>query len=267
MINKMLVRYNYSIILLRELVKTDFKLRYQGSILGYAWSLLRPLLLFVILYFVFAVFLKVGDNVPHFPVYLLVGILLWNYFLEITSGSVSAVVAKGDLIRKVSFPKYIIILASCASAIINLLLTVVVVVVFMVITGVTVSSDVWLVIPLLLELTVFALGIGFLLSALFVRFRDVSYIWEVVVQAAFYATPILYPLSQVPPQVQKYMVLNPVAQVIQDIRHVLVTPVTTTVGSLWNPVMYIVPIGIAVIVAVVGSLYFRKRSRYFAEEV
>lgn len=267
MINKMLVRYRYSAILLRELVKTDFKLRYQGSILGYAWSLLRPLLLFVILYFVFAVFLKVGDDIPHFPVYLLVGILLWNYFLEITSGSVSAVVGKGDLLRKVSFPKYIVVLAGCASATINLLLNVVVVVIFMVVTGVTVSVYAWLVVPLLLELTVLALGIGFFLSALFVRFRDVSYIWEVIVQAAFYATPILYPLTQVPPQVQKYMVLNPVAQIIQDVRHVLVTPETTTVGSIWNPAVYLLPISLTVFIAIAGGLYFRKRSRYFAEEV
>lgn len=267
MIKKLFARYRYSVILLRELVKTDFKLRYQGSILGYAWSLLRPLLLFVILYIVFAVFLKVGDNVPHFPVYLLVGILLWNYFIEITTGNVGAVVGKGDLLRKISFPKYIVVLAGCASAVINLLLNTVVVAVFMVVTGVTVSSDVWLVIPLLLELTVLALGIGFFLSALFVRFRDVSYIWEVITQAAFYATPILYPLTQVPLQAQKYMILNPVAQVIQDVRHVLVTPVTTTVGNVWDPIMYLVPIGITVVVAITGGLYFRKRSRYFAEEV
>lgn len=267
MINKLFARYRYSAILLRELVKTDFKLRYQGSVLGYAWSLLRPLLLFAILYFVFAIVFKVGDSVPHYPVYLLVGIILWNYFLEITSGSVTAVVSKGDLLRKISFPKYIVVLASGASAIINLLLNTVVVIIFMVLTGVTISSDAWLVIPLILELTVLAVGIGFFLSTLFVRFRDVSYIWEVIIQAAFYATPILYPLSRVPLQVQKYMVLNPVAQVIQDVRHVLVTPATTTVGSIWNPFVLLLPIALTIAIAVAGALYFRKRSQYFAEEV
>src|SRR6266481_5362862 len=113
-------RYNYSLILLRQLVKTDFKLRYQGSVLGYVWSLLRPLLMFVILYLVFTVFLPVGKGIPHYPVYLLLGIVLWSYFTEVTSGSVGAIVGKGDLLRKINFPKYVIILAISFSALINL---------------------------------------------------------------------------------------------------------------------------------------------------
>src|SRR5690348_2520218 len=109
MIDKIKQRYNYSLILLRELVITDFKLRYQGSVLGYVWSLLRPLALFLILYFVFAKFLRIGDAVPHFPVYLLLGIVIWNYFAEVTNGGVSAIVGRGDLIRKLNFPKYVIV--------------------------------------------------------------------------------------------------------------------------------------------------------------
>src|SRR5665213_1421430 len=105
--HKIKQRYRYSIILLRQLVKTDFKLRYQGSVLGYVWSLLRPLLLFVILYLVFAKIFKQGGTVPHYPVYLLLGIVLWNYFVEVTSGSVSAIVSRGDLLRKINFPKYV----------------------------------------------------------------------------------------------------------------------------------------------------------------
>src|SRR6185437_9679410 len=104
-------RYHYSVILLRELVRTDFKLRYQGSVLGYMWSLLRPLFMFATLYIVFGVFLKAKGNIPHYPVYLLLGIVLWNYFGEVTSGSVGAIVGKGDLLRKINFPKYVIILA------------------------------------------------------------------------------------------------------------------------------------------------------------
>src|SRR4051812_19118284 len=102
-------RYRYSAILLRQLVVTDFKLRYQGSMLGYLWSLLRPLLMFVILYFVFTIALPVGKDVPYFPQYLLLGIILWNFFGEVTSGSVGAIVGKGDLMRKINFPKYVII--------------------------------------------------------------------------------------------------------------------------------------------------------------
>ena len=94
--HKIRQRYRYSVILLKQLVKTDFKLRYQNSILGYLWSLLRPLFIFLILYLVFTKFLKVGDKVPHYPVYLLLGIVLWNYFVEVTLGSVSVIVSKGE---------------------------------------------------------------------------------------------------------------------------------------------------------------------------
>lgn len=104
MIKKLSERYRYPSILLRQLVVTDFKLRYQGSTLGYLWSLLRPLALFVILYIVFAKFLKIGDSIPNYPVYLLVGIVIWNYFAEVTGGSVGAIVGRGDLIRKINFP-------------------------------------------------------------------------------------------------------------------------------------------------------------------
>src|SRR5215213_6705832 len=97
--------------LLAELVRTDFKLRYQGSVLGYAWSLLRPLLLFVILYVVFVKFLKLGGDIPHFPVYLLLGIILWNFFVEMTMQSLGSIVGRGDLIRKVKIPRWMIVLS------------------------------------------------------------------------------------------------------------------------------------------------------------
>jgi ABC-2 type transport system permease protein len=262
-------RYRYSIILLKQLVKTDFKLRYQNSVLGYIWSLLRPLLLFIILYFVFTKFLKVGKDIPYYPVYLLVGIVLWNYFVEVTSGSVGAIVGRGDLMRKINFPKYVIILAGSASALINLLLNSIVIAVFMVISQIPLTYHVLLVIPLIIELFIAALGVAFLLSALYVRFRDISYIWEVVTQAAFYATPILYPLSLVSPRIAKVMLLNPIAQIIQDIRYCLVTTETQTIGYLYggNKAMWLIPISLTMVTATVAGLYFRARSKYFAEEV
>src|SRR5665213_419782 len=122
--------------LLSELVRTDFKLRYQGSALGYAWSLLRPLLLFVILYFVFVKVLKSGGNIPHFPVYLLLGIVIWNFFVEMTVQSLGSIVGRGDLIRKIRIPRWIIVFSSSLSAVINLLLNLVVVAIFMAINHV-----------------------------------------------------------------------------------------------------------------------------------
>ena len=257
--------------LLRELVVTDFKLRYQGSVLGYAWSLLRPLFLFAIMYVVFGKILKIGSNVPHYPTYLLLGIVLWGFFTEATSQGLSAIVARSDLIRKVNFPKYIIVLSGTISALINLFLNLIVVFVLMIINKVDIHQSA-LVFPLLLiELYVIALAVAFFLSAAFVKYRDISYIWEVGLQAAFYATPIIYPISLVLDQSKlaaKLMLLNPLAQLIQDARYVIVTDKTTTLHSLvkGNPV-FVVPFVLVVLTVVLAVLYFRKNSRYFAENV
>jgi ABC-2 type transport system permease protein len=263
-------RYRYSAILLRQLVITDFKLRYQGSVLGYVWSLLRPLLLFAILYVVFVHFLRFGESVPHFAIYLLTGVVLWTFFAEITNNSVTAIVDKSDIIRKVNFPKYIIVLAGAFSALINLILNFVVILIFVTVSGIELGLDALLVPFYVLELFAFALGTGFILGALFVRIRDLNYIWEVIMQALFYATPIIYPLSMVSdrwPEVAQLMLLNPVAQAMQDIRYHLVTDQTHTLGTLVGFPIMLIPFAIVAVVLVVAVVFFKKRSPYFAEEV
>ena len=136
MLEDIKARYRYSLLLMRELVITEFKLRYQGSVLGYLWSLLKPLFLFSILYFVFVHFLRIGSDIPDWPLAMLLGIVLWNFFGEITGGGLGSVVARGDVIRKINFPKYVIVVASSISAFINLLLNLVIIAIFMIITGV-----------------------------------------------------------------------------------------------------------------------------------
>lgn len=268
MFKKLTSRYRYSFILLKQLVVTDFKLRYQGSILGYMWSLLRPLAIFIILYIVFTRFLRIGDNIPHYPVYLLLGIVLWNFFIEVTTGSVGVVVSKGDLMRKINFPKYVIILAGSVAALINLFLNLLVVLLFMFLNGVDFRLA-GLLFPLLVfELFVFSLAVGFFLSAAFVRFRDIGYIWEVLTQAAFYATPILYPLALVPVQYARILILSPLAQIIQDSRYVLITDQTLTINSLYSSQFArLIPLAIVGVTVIISVTYFRKRSRFFAEEV
>jgi len=269
--HKIKARYRYAIILLKQMVITDFKLRYQGSVLGYIWSLLRPLFLFVILYVVFVKFLGVGGRIAHYPVYLFMGIVLWNFFAEITSNSVNAIVERRDLIRKLNFPRYVILVSVALSALINLLLNMVVIGVFLVLMHVPLSlRALWL--PLFVgEIFVLGLSVGSILSTLFVRLRDINYIWEVIMQALFYATPIIYPVSLVSskwPVIAKILLLNPMGQAIQDIRYNVVTTQTQTLGSLINR-WYIVaiPYAIVVIVTVLAAMLFKKRSPYFAEEV
>lgn len=257
--------------LLRELIVTDFKLRYQGSALGYLWSLLKPLFLFAILYVVFGMFLRFGSDIEHFPIYLLLGIVLWGFFTEATSQGLQAIVSRGDLIRKINFPKYIIVISGTVSALINLLLNLLVVGVFLVINGVDITQSALLFPLIVAELYVFALALAFLLGAAYVRFRDVSYIWEVGLQAAFYATPIIYPLSLVMDKNEtaaEIMLMNPVAQIIQDARHSIVTPQTTTLHDLvQNPWLVAVPFVIVAATAIVAIIYFKKSSKHFAENI
>ena len=257
-------------VLLRELVVTDFKLRYQGSVLGYVWSLLKPLFLFAIMYVVFGILVRFG-TIEHYSVYLLLGIVLWNFFSEATSQGMYSIISRGDLLRKINFPKYIIVLSTTLSALINLAFNMIAVVVLMIINGVTLHASSLLVVVFIAEIYIIALGLAFLLSALNVKFRDTGHIWEIIMQAAFYATPIFYVLQLVAQKSEfaaKVLLLNPVAQAIQDARYSLVTHETLTSAALYHHKFYLVaPFLIAVVVLIVGALYFKKSSKYFAERV
>lgn len=247
-------------------MSADFKVRYQSSVLGYLWSVLRPLFLFAILYLVFTYVFKVGKGVPHYPVYLLLGIVMWTFFTESTIIGMSSVVAKGDLIRKIAIPRYLTVLSSTTSALINLGINLLVVIVFAFMNGVEPTWR-WTLLPLVLvELFAFSAALAFFFSALYVKFRDITYIWEVGIQAAFYATPILYPLTLIPQHLRPYLFINPMAQIIQDARYVFVTQKTLTV---WNtaPLWAIVPIGIVVLAIVSSKAYFKQQAKWFAENI
>lgn len=257
-------------ILLRELVVTDFKLRYQGSALGYAWSILKPLFLFAILYIVFEKFLGLGKSIEHFPVYLLLGVVLWTFFAEATNLGLQSIVGRGDLIRKINFPKYIIVISGTVSSLINLAFNLGVVMFFILINGVPISWSFLLIIPIIVELYVFALAIAFFLAALNVKLRDTGYLWEIFMQAAFYGTPVLYPLQTVfaqSPIAAKILMFNPVAQVIQDARYILVTKQTITIWSLFNDWKALLPLVIVIAMLYIASMYFKKHSKHFAEEI
>lgn len=270
-------------ILLRELVVTDFKLRYQGSVLGYLWSLLKPLMLFAILYVVFVNFLKIGANVEHFAVYLLLGMVMWTFFTEATGQGMQAIVARGDLIRKISFPKYIIVISGTISALINLIFNLLVVGAFIIFNGVDLHWSVfWLPVNILV-LYITAQALAFLLAAVYVKYRDMAHIWEVVLQGAFYATPILYPLQMLAGAtaitaadvlassnawVAQLLMLNPIAMVIQDARHNTITDQAITTSQLFdNPLWILVPYLIIAMIIFIAISSFKKQQKYFAENV
>ena len=253
-----------------ELIKTDFKLRYQGSVLGYLWAVIKPLLMFAILYVVFARVLRFGDEIPHYPVYLLVGTVLWNFFNECAQQGIHSIEQRGDLIRKLSFPKYIVVVSATSTAVINVLINLCVVIVFALLNGVTPGWSWLLMLPLLAELYLLALGISLLLGAMNIKFKDIGSIWEVLMQAMFYAVPIIYPLSMVMNSsviAAKIIMINPVAQVIQDMRWSVITHDAVTEWGISGILWGIISIVMVLAVFVVGVTYFRKKSKYFAEEV
>jgi ABC-2 type transport system permease protein len=219
---------------------------------------------------VFVEFLKVGSDVPNWPVAMLLGIVLWNFFNEVTNNGLGSIVGRGDMIRKINFPKYVIVLASSISAFINLLLNFIIIIVFMIISGVEFHASSLLVIWYVVQLFIFGVGLAFILSSLFVKLRDMNYIWEIITQALFYGSAIIYPIATIIGQHEKLgqiLLLNPIAEAIQGARHTLINEANPTIASYTgNGWLTLIPLGI-IIVFVFGAWYFKKQSPYFAENI
>lgn len=261
-------RYSYSVILLKELVRTDFKVRYQNSILGYLWSLLKPLFMFIVLYVIFVEFLGIGANIEYWPAALFLGLVMWEFFNETTKQGLKSIVSKGSLIRKINFPKYIVVLSSSISALINLSLNLVVVAGFVLFMSVPLQASYFLIPIYVVELYLFGLGLAFILSALYVKARDINFIWEILMRAGFYASAVMFPISRVyliNETAGTILLMNPVAQTIQDARHLMLPNIPSTADYIGELVL--IPILISVITFIIGAYYFRKKSQKFAEEV
>jgi ABC-2 type transport system permease protein len=201
---------------------TEFKRVYFGTVLGYLWSLIRPLLLFGVLLFVFTKVFRVGsDKVENYAVMLLLGIVLFTFFQEATSNSVTSVVAQEGVVRKTQFPRLVIPLSTILTALMNLSLNLIIVLVFVLAFGVA-PVWTWFLFPVAIAfLLVFTAGVGMALSVLYVRFRDVAIIWAVVAQVLLYLTPILYPINAFEEENQVYehlLMFNPLSVIFTQIR-------------------------------------------------
>jgi ABC-2 type transport system permease protein len=216
---------------------------------------------------------KVGKNVPNFPIYLLLGIVLWNFFTEMTQQSLAAIVGRGDLIRKIRIPRWLILVSVSVGALINLLLNLFVVFILSLISGVGIRLSSLCLPFFILEIYLFAFGLSLILSALYVKYRDMSYVWDIVLQAGFYATPIIYPITVntnliTNTTVLKALYLNPVAQAIQGARNSFVTTETLTIGEVWGrKYAVLMPILVILLFLIVGFLYFRRQAKDFAENL
>jgi ABC-2 type transport system permease protein len=251
--------------LIRELSITQFKLKYTGSALGYVWSLVKPLMLFGIMYLVFSALLKVGKGVPEFPIQLLFGIVLWTFFVESTTLAMNAIAGASDLIRKAYFPRWILVVASTGSALLTFAINTLLVVLVTLALGQLHLSWRSLLAPLYyVELATLVLGLSLLLSALFVFFRDLGHIWEILSLVLFYGSGIVFPFTKIPASLQAIAGLNPVAQIVQDIRNALIDPTIHSMAYLIGPLV-VIPILITVATFVIGFVVFTRLTPRFAE--
>lgn len=273
LIKKLQAQYGYAWVVLRGLVRTDFRLRYQGSFLGIAWSVLKPLMMFCVMYVVFGKFLRMSDGTSTYPVVLLLGISSWQFVTESTSIGLRSVVDRGDLLRKIHFPNYIVVVSATMGALISYAINLVVVLVFALIARVQFTRRVVLVPINIIELYAVTLGLTLIMATLYVYFRDIAHIWEVLQQVIFYAMPIIYPLSYVTDRggilatLARMELLNPFAQTIQDIRHNFIAPETqpTIWNQFSNPAIKAIPIVLTLLCLGLGIYLFRRNSRRFAE--
>ncbi|MBO6006727.1 MAG: ABC transporter permease [Aeriscardovia sp.] len=267
------IRRNW--IILKALVHTDFKLRYQGSFLGVIWSVLEPLMMFAVMYVVFAKFLRMSDGTRTYPVVLLLGISSWQFVTDSTNVGLRSIVDRGDMLRKVHFPNYIVVVAATMGALITYGINLGVVLIFAFGYRVHFTWRVVLVPLNIIELYCVTLGLTLIMATMYAYYRDIAHIWDVLQQVIMYGMPIVYPLSYVlrrrgiVGKLGKLELLNPFAQFIQDIRHNLIAPATQqTIWNLYpNSLWYLkaVPIVLMLLLFFLGIFIFKKNSKRFAE--
>lgn len=255
------------------IAKKDYKLSYFGSALGYIWSLMQPLLFFGVLYLVFAVIVQFNKGVKDFPVLLLMNIVLFGFFQQATGASITSVLIRENLVRKMDFPRLVIPLATVVTQAINLGFNLIVVVVFMVLYGVH-PRWTWLLLPVLVTLLfILTTGIAMLLSSLYVRYRDIAPIWGVISQALYFASPVFIVIESVLVHgriATRLYLFNPLAVILQQARHWMIggpvggaSPGTLMGGKEW----LLVPAGIAVVICVTGLVVFVREAPRIAEEL
>jgi ABC-2 type transport system permease protein len=249
---------------------TEFKRVYFGTVLGYLWSLMRPLMLFGVLLFVFTHVFKIGSKEAEFyPVLLLLGIVVYTFFQEATSNSVTAVVSQEDIVRKTQFPRLVIPLASVLTGLFNLGANLVVVVVFILAFGVD-PTWTWLLFPVaVLALLVFTIAVSMALSILYVRFRDVAIIWIVGVQVLFYFTPILYPIEALHNSTYEHLLMiNPLAAIFEQIRVWVLEPTAPTAAEAAGGWLHLLPaVAIYLAICVFGVWVFNREAPTVAEDL
>ncbi|MDQ4145084.1 MAG: ABC transporter permease [Actinomycetota bacterium] len=255
--------------MVKVLAATAFKVRYTDTALGYFWSLARPLGLFAVLYVVFGLAFRLEHMVPNYPIFLLLGLVLFFFFSEATSRTMSSIVEQGPLLRRVAFPPLVIVIAATVFSLINFGLNLVALTVFVAGSGIAPNFSWLLLIPLMLELYVFTLAVSMILGTLHARFRDMEAIWELVTRIFFYASAIFFPVQLLPAWAERLTLVIPFGQVMQDVRALVLPPhdALTAADLLGGPIGYVWPLAITAGLFLIAIAFFRRQQPWFAERL
>lgn len=245
--------------LLNELITRDIKNKYRKSILGVFWTILNPLFMMIVLSVVFSNLFKF--DIEYFPVYLLSGQLIFNFFSESTTNAMGAIIANGPLIKKIYVPKYVFVLSRIFSSSINLLASFTALIFVMLAMRVELHYTILLVpIPLFFVIG-FSLGVGLLLAALTVKFRDIMHLYSVFVTALMYLTPVIYPMSILPEWLEKVVLLNPLTNILIMFRDVMMNNTLPSILSM------VIAFAEVIVVMVLGLYVFYKRQDTFILDI
>jgi lipopolysaccharide transport system permease protein len=244
--------------LIKNLTVTEIKNRYQNTALGFFWSILSPLMLAFILYFVFRHIFSTDQN---YAVNLVVGIMVWRFFSNGTTMCLNSIVSKSNLVTKVYIPRYILVLSTVLANVFTSFLEILILlpIIFVLNGRLPVTAALF---PLFFILYFWLVyGIGLALAAFYVYFRDLSHIWEVLVNILFYCSPIIYPITAVPGELVPFYILNPMTQIIIIYRDVMVAGVLPSINSI------LIVVGFGALFFIIGNFAFQRLQRRFAEEI
>ena len=245
--------------LIKTLTLSDFKLRYKGSLLGLLWSFLKPLLMLLIFYVVFSLIIKLEIN--NYALFLFLGIILWNFFADSTTLSMNNLLSKRDLIKKVYFPREVLVISSCLNSFLNLLFSLFIFIISLFLFKIKITIYFLLFIPILISLFILSLGFSYLLSGLYVKYRDLDHLWGILLSIGFWITPIAYSIDFVPKNYLTLYMLNPLARIITDSKNLLIY---NKIDSIWS---ILITFLMSIAIYLLGYYIYKKRSLYFAEEL
>ena len=245
--------------LFSELVKRDFKKKYKRTYLGMLWSVLSPLLTLLVMRIVFTTFF--GNSIAHYTIYLFCGNIVWSYFSEATNGGMSALMDNSSIFSKINVPKYLFLFSKNVSALINFSLTFIVFLIFCLIDGVAITPLFFALIFPIVCLVIFNVGVGLVLSAMFIFFRDVQYLWSVFLTLLMYLSAIFYDPMQFGAYAKVFL-LNPVYVYIRYFRYVVIGD-AGRLPSLPSVQYHLLALGYAVAVFAIGALLYKKMNHKF----